>query len=235
MTAELEEVEEPAEPAIAQDGGLTGTVWAWNSFTNPVEQFTVEQPASYTLTFREDGTVDIKADCNNAIGSFSADDSSLEIEIGPMTMAACPPGSRSDDFVQYLGFAAIYFFEEDDLFIDLFADGGTMQFRAQGRARAVEFAPEANPIFATLVLGGGETLWLDPSMVSIRSGAITGPGVDASTLGESCAGTIPSHPDVVFNWQEHEGLGTLNIFTLSLGDLTLVLVTPSGEVLCNVW
>jgi len=45
-----------------------------------------------------------------------------------MTMAACPEGSLSDDFVQYLGFAAIYFFEEGDLYIDLMADGGTMRF-----------------------------------------------------------------------------------------------------------
>ena len=45
-----------------------------------------------------------------------------------MTLAACPPASRSDDFVKYLGSVAIYFFQDGNLFIDLMADGGTMQF-----------------------------------------------------------------------------------------------------------
>ena len=96
-----------------------------------------------------------------------------------------------------------------------------------------DFDPGAEPLFATLTLGGGETLWLDPTLVSVRSGTLEGPGVDANNLGEACTGMIPTQPDVVFDWEEHEGLETLNVFTLSLGDPTLVLVTPSGEVLCS--
>ena len=72
--------------------------------------------------------MNIVADCNNANGSYITDGSSITIQIGPMTMAACPPESRSDDFVKYLGLAAIYFFEDGHLFIDLMADGGTMEF-----------------------------------------------------------------------------------------------------------
>ena len=45
-----------------------------------------------------------------------------------MTLAMRPEGSRSDDFINFLGFAAQYFFEEGDLFIELLADGDTMQF-----------------------------------------------------------------------------------------------------------
>lgn len=88
----------------------------------------MEQPASYTVTFNEDGTLNIVADCNNAAGSYSVDGSSLAVELGPMTLAACPPESRSDQFIQYLGAAAIYFFQDGSLFIDLFADGGTLEF-----------------------------------------------------------------------------------------------------------
>ncbi len=47
-------------------------------------------------------------------------------------MAAYPPESRSEEFVQHLGFAAIYFFEDGHLFIDLMADGATMEF-SQGQ------------------------------------------------------------------------------------------------------
>jgi hypothetical protein len=38
----------------------------------------------------------------------------------------CPPESRSDQFVALLGGAAIFFFEDGNLIIDLMADGGTM-------------------------------------------------------------------------------------------------------------
>lgn len=107
---------------------LTATPWQWVSFAGATEQFQVEAPENYLLTFHGDGTLDIKADCNNASGTYTSDSSSLTIQIGPMTMAACPEGSRSDDYIKYLGFAAGYFFEGSDLFIDLYADGGTMKF-----------------------------------------------------------------------------------------------------------
>jgi heat shock protein HslJ len=112
----------------AQADALTGQSWQWVSFTNPVEQFDVEAPQSYQLTFNGDGTVDIVADCNNAAGSYTDEDGALTIAIGPMTMAACPPESRSDQFIRLLGGAARCFFEEGNLYIDLFADGGTLAF-----------------------------------------------------------------------------------------------------------
>ncbi|MGD2078507.1 MAG: serine hydrolase [Chloroflexota bacterium] len=107
---------------------LTTNSWQWVAFTSPVEQFDVEMPESYELAFNEDGTVSVVADCNNASGSYTADTSSLTIELGPMTMAACSEESRSDQFVQLLNGLALYFFEEGDLYIDLMADGGTLTF-----------------------------------------------------------------------------------------------------------
>jgi heat shock protein HslJ len=119
---------------IAEESGISNLEmllsqsWQWVSFTSPVEQFNVEMSESYLLTFNDDATVDIIADCNNASGNFTADESSLLIEIGPMTMATCQEGSRSEQFVQLLGSATIYFFQDGQLFIDLFADGGTLEF-----------------------------------------------------------------------------------------------------------
>jgi heat shock protein HslJ len=134
-----EPTEAPTEEPVAETEevdltALTVTPWQWISFTSPVEQFEVEMPESYLLTFNEDGTLSVMADCNNANGSYTADDSSLTIAIGPMTMAACPEGSRSDQFVQLLGGAAIYFFEDGNLFIDLMADGGTIRFQPSASA-----------------------------------------------------------------------------------------------------
>ena len=137
-TEEPEAPEPTAEPtaepvAETEEVDLTAlmdTPWQWISFTNPMEQFEVEMPENYSVTFNEDGTLNVMADCNNASGSYTVDDSSLTIAMGPITMAACPEGSRSDQFVQLMTGAAIYFFEDDSLFIDLMADGGTMAFRS---------------------------------------------------------------------------------------------------------
>ena len=116
----------PSESETVDQDSLTGTTWAWMAFTDPAQQIAIEAPLSYTLTFQDDGTVTIKADCNNAAGSYTLDGKSIQIEVGPMTMAECPPGSRSDDFVRYLGSVAIYFFQDSgcksSIFIFTFFD-----------------------------------------------------------------------------------------------------------------
>ena len=40
----------------------------------------------------------------------------------------CPPDSLGDEFLKFLAVAAIYFFEDDSLYMDLRMDSGTMQF-----------------------------------------------------------------------------------------------------------
>ena len=89
---------------------------------------TVETPLSYLVQFNDDATLNVVADCNNAAGSYQGEGGKLQIELGPMTAAACPPDSRSDQFVRLLGGAALYFFQDGNLHIDLFADSGTMVF-----------------------------------------------------------------------------------------------------------
>ncbi len=145
--APAEPITEPATTDIpaAETGSLTANPWQWVAFVSPVEQYSVEEPQFYTLNFTEDGTVNIQADCNTAIGSYTTDGSSLTIVVGPMTRAACPEGSRSNDFVNYLNFTAGYFFKDGHLFIDLMADGGTLEF-----APAAEQAPAEAPQATTL-------------------------------------------------------------------------------------
>lgn len=125
-TAEPSDVE--AEADLLNLQALTAHPWQWTSFTSPIETFDLATPEPYLLQFNADGTISIIADCNNASGSYTVDGSSLTIAIGPMTLAACAPESRSDQFVTLLSGAAIYFFEDGNLHIDLMADGGTMVF-----------------------------------------------------------------------------------------------------------
>lgn len=105
-----------------------------------------------------------------------------------------------------------------------------------GRAQLVPggtFDPDADPNAAALYLGGTDRRWLDPSLVSVLSGAANGPAVDAQSLGTGCTGYIPEHPDVVLNWSEDSNVDLLRLFVLGTGDPVLLVVTPSGEVLCS--
>ncbi|WP_165360902.1 serine hydrolase [Candidatus Chloroploca sp. Khr17] len=149
---------------------LTTHAWQWAGFSGPVEQFTVETPASYQLTFNTDGTVAVMADCNNATGNYTDQDGALTIAIGPMTMASCPPESRSDQFVKLLGGAARYFFVEDSLFIDLMADGGIMRLEPTGEAGASADADAAAAIDAAaleaMIAGIMENPWRWTSLSS---------------------------------------------------------------------
>ena len=95
-------------------------------------------PTRYTITFNEDGTAAIQADCNSVMATYTADDAgALTLTLGPSTLMACPPDSQVDAFLAELGAAGAYSFAEGDLLlINPAADGGVLRFRAAGTAEA---------------------------------------------------------------------------------------------------
>jgi heat shock protein HslJ len=118
----------PATAAAHPASTLTDASWQWVSFTSPVEQYDVPNSQNYLLTFQPGGTLAIQADCNNVAAAYTADEHVLSIQPGPTTLAACAPDSSGEKFLKYLGFSANYFFQDGYLFIDMFADGGTLKF-----------------------------------------------------------------------------------------------------------
>lgn len=111
---------------------ITGTTWQWvQTLYNDDRKSVPADPKNYTVQFREDGTLSVKANCNQKGGVFSAEGNRLSIEITYSTMAACPEGSLEDEFVRGLSGAAIYFTKDGDLYIDLKYDSGTMRFSEQ--------------------------------------------------------------------------------------------------------
>jgi heat shock protein HslJ len=113
--------------------------WQWVSFTNPMEAVEIEDPASYRVSFNPDASLAITADCNDVVGFYQGEwGGALEIIVDPATLADCGPGSRSAQFVKLLGVGARYFFEGENLYIDLFADGGTMRFAPAGQVAALD-------------------------------------------------------------------------------------------------
>jgi heat shock protein HslJ len=119
---------------------LGGKQWQWVKTDQKGGQtITPSNPASYTIEFSmSDGKVNIKADCNNATGDFMTDGQNLQIMIGGVTRAACPPGSLSDEFLQELSQVGSYQVQGDTL--TLTTSSGTMTLSA-GQATAQPATP----------------------------------------------------------------------------------------------
>jgi LysM repeat protein len=125
----------PSTPTPPPDTGtesvslLQSTPWQWVSHLDQAAgETSIPDPQNYVVSFLADGTVQVKADCNNATGTYTANGNSLSITLGPVTLAACPEGSRSDQFLSLLGSAAQYAVTDTQLRIDLVADGGNLTF-----------------------------------------------------------------------------------------------------------
>ncbi len=111
---------------------IVGTTWQWTKTAmNDDATFEPTDPAQYTVTFAEDGSVSVQADCNMAAGTYEADANSLTIALGPMTMAMCPEGSLSDTYVQQLGQVGGWMMNEGELVLLLKMDSGSMMHSAQ--------------------------------------------------------------------------------------------------------
>jgi heat shock protein HslJ len=123
------------EEATGAAGGLpaevVGTAWQWTKTgMNDDSTFEPTDPAQYTVTFAEDGTVSVQADCNMAAGTYEADATTLSIAMGPMTLAMCPEGSLSDTYIQQLGQVGGWMMDGADLVLLLKFDSGSMMHAA---------------------------------------------------------------------------------------------------------
>ncbi len=128
---------EPEPPSVPPPSEellhLRSGEWQWLAYAGPAETFEVETGESYRVTFGDDATFTAVADCNNLAGNYVASDGGeITITPGPMTLVACPEGSRSDQFVAFLGSATRYASDGDNLVLELLADGGTMTFAPTG-------------------------------------------------------------------------------------------------------
>jgi heat shock protein HslJ len=148
---------------------LVDTAWQWvRSTDNSGKETKVAAPEKYTLQFfLADGKVAVKADCNNASGSFTADAHNLTISPGPMTRAACPPGSLSDQFIAELSQVQSYLFDGSDLILGWKVDSGSMRLAkaAVTRAPAATAKPRAA---ATVAAKPATSLTLNVDLVGCR-------------------------------------------------------------------
>ncbi len=113
---------------------LTGVTWEWIESVTMLGATAVADPTRYQITFNEDGTANIKADCNSVLANYTTDESGgMTLMLGPSTLVACPPDSQVDQFLAELGVVGAYAFDNGDLLLrNIAADGGVTRLRAAG-------------------------------------------------------------------------------------------------------
>ena len=116
---------------------ITGIVWQWAAMqeTVPASQSVVPDPQNYTITFNTDGSVAIKADCNNVTGNYKIDGSNLTITLGASTLMACGDASQDTIYLASLSKVNSYAVENGQLQLMFPDNGGKMDFNNGGAAQ----------------------------------------------------------------------------------------------------
>lgn len=105
---------------------LTAAPWQWTVvLQTDGTQSSLDDPASYTVNFGADGTLAVKADCNQAGGTYTlGPDGALTIALGPTTAAECGDASRGREFLALLAAAINYQSEPGQLVLQLNPESG---------------------------------------------------------------------------------------------------------------
>ncbi|OSQ42084.1 S41 family peptidase [Marivita geojedonensis] len=97
---------------------LTATPWVWTlAATVDLEEVEIDAPEKYEVTFSDDGTYTLQADCNRVTGNWTLEDAMLTMTPGQATLALCPEPSQGETFARIMASANAIDFNGDDLFI----------------------------------------------------------------------------------------------------------------------
>ncbi len=124
---------------------VLGIQWQWAQLTEtqPAAQSVVPDPENYVLVLNDDGSANIKADCNQVRWTYTLEGTDLSFNtLGPSTLAFCGEESSDQQFLELLGKGGTVSVESGRLVLTLNEDAGTMVFDNGG---AAETAPETLP------------------------------------------------------------------------------------------
>lgn len=100
--------------------------WQMTSITPADGEMQVaDDPSRYTMQFMPDGSILMKADCNQARASYTVEDGVLTILPGPTTLAMCPEDSLSSHMLLLLDTITAFHYDENGNLI-LSGEGGSM-------------------------------------------------------------------------------------------------------------
>jgi heat shock protein HslJ len=219
---------QPGQPGEIPGQDLGGQQWQWTKSTlNNGQTPTPANPADYTIEFSMvDGRVNIKADCNNATGEFMTDGQSLQIMMGAVTLAACPPGSLSDEYLKELSEVSAYSVQGETL--TMTTAGGTMTFagKAMGQAPTAPAGQQPPSQPATpAALEGPTWNWIK---TELSNGSVTtAPDPTKYTLKFEA----PSHFVFVADCNNGSGSYTLNgsNLTMQVEGMTRAICPPPSD------
>ncbi len=80
----------------------------------------------YSITFKADGSLHGQVDCNRYMSTYTEEKGSVEIMMIASTMAACPSGSISQDYLEALQTVTGYLASKDKLILRFI--GGSLEY-----------------------------------------------------------------------------------------------------------
>jgi para-nitrobenzyl esterase len=113
---------------------LGGRSWQLVQFQGSDDTtLTPDDKSKYTITFRTDGRVSVRLDCNRGRGTWTSS-GPQQLQFGPLalTRAMGPPGALHDRLAKDWEFVRSYTLKDGHLFLSLLADGGTYEFEPSG-------------------------------------------------------------------------------------------------------
>ena len=115
--------------ACAAPEGLQSKTWTWErTFYNNDTEHTPNEPGAFTLTFTEDGQVQVGTDCNNMRGAYTVTDNRIEFTQMMSTRMHCE-GSQEQLFAGQLENVTSFFIDDQGrLILEFKYDSGSMIF-----------------------------------------------------------------------------------------------------------
>ena len=149
-------------------GEVLGIQWQWAQLieTQPAAQSMILNPEKYVIVLNEDGSANIKADCNQLQWTYTLEGSDLTFNtLGPGTLAFCGEDSSDQQFLELLGKGGTVSVEDGRLVLKLNDDAGTMVFDNAGPPETMPQtggAPLVAPWAVTMLAG----------LVAVTAGAV---------------------------------------------------------------
>jgi len=107
---------------------LQGVVWKLVTLEKAGSTVTIADPTHFTVQFGAEGTLGIRADCNNCFGRYEVTGQALRVVGGlGCTLVYCP--SEPVDFEFTSALTAVTSMELKDGRLALFGPNGTLRFR----------------------------------------------------------------------------------------------------------
>jgi heat shock protein HslJ len=139
-------IEQPSVQSV-----LVGKIWQLVEIASMNDRVDAPDDRSlYTVAFKADGSVQIRADCNRGTGSWTSN-APGQLQFGRIaaTQALCLPGSLHDRYMAQFPWVRSYLMKDGHLFLATMADGSI-----------IEFEPAELPLAATVL--GKEVRTGDP-------------------------------------------------------------------------